>query len=243
MTAHHAHTFDSASRASQWQAVRRMLVCAMLACVTSACASNQTCYQPGTPANELHTIYIVQRGWHTGVAIPVADWPNKTWPLLREFPGVEFLEFGWGDERFYQAETNTIWMGLRAALWPTSSVIHVIGFDAPAPADIQANAVVPVRVSTEGLRDLTAGLEQEFDGEHPSASGPQVHWAPAPNRFYKAGRSFYFPRMCNWWIAQRLAEAGCPIRPWTVVTASRVLREAQSYGERENASPPARLQR
>ena len=55
--------------------------------------------------------------------------------------------------------------------------------------------------------------------------------APAPNRFYRAHRSFYFPRMCNWWISRRLEAAGCPIRAWTVVTASRVMREARGFGE------------
>lgn len=204
-------------------------VCAALAWGLSACTSAQPCFEADTPAGALRTIYIVQRGWHTGVAIPVADWPNKQWSVLHEFPNVEHLEFGWGDERFYQAETNTFWMGVRAALLPTPSVIHVVGLTAPETADIQANTVVAVRVSMDGLRALAAGIEREFADEQPIPSGPQVTWAPAPNRFYDAERSFYFPRMCNWWIAKRLRDAGCPIRPWTVVTASRVIREARDF--------------
>lgn len=215
--------------------LRRMLACAALAWTVSACASTQTCYEQGAPSDALHTIFVVQRGWHTGVAIRAADWPDKSWGLLREFPGVRYLEFGWGDERFYQAEKNTFWMGARAALWPTPSVIHVIGIGDATTLEIQANAirandVVPVRVSAEGLRELTAGIEREFEGERPVVAGPEVPWAPAPNRFYKSERSFYFPRMCNWWIARHLEAAGCPIRPWTVVTASHVMRAAERFG-------------
>jgi surface antigen len=51
--------------------------------------------------------------------------------------------------------------------------------------------------------------------------------APSPNRFYKAKRKFYFPRMCNWWVAARLMQAGCSIEPWTVITASRAMSEAR----------------
>lgn len=229
MAAHHSHFPARAQRHFGPTRLRWILLCAALAFTISACASTQACYEEGTPADALRTIYIVQRGWHTGVAISAADWPNQRWGLLREFPTVEHLEFGWGDEVFYQAEENTVWMGSRAALWPTPSVIHVIGYATPTPSNIQANAVVAVQVSAEGLQRMAAAIEREFGNERPIASGPEVPWAPAPNRFYKARGSFYFPHMCNWWIATRLQEAGCPILPWTVVTASRVLREARGF--------------
>ena len=98
-----------------WIPLHRAIGCAALACGMSACASNHPCYDEGTPTSALRTIYIVQRGWHTGVAVPVADWPNKQWRVLGEFLNVEHLEFGWGDERFYQAEENTLWLNL--ATW------------------------------------------------------------------------------------------------------------------------------
>jgi uncharacterized protein (TIGR02117 family) len=177
----------------------------------------------------MRTIYVVQRGWHTGVVIEVADWPNRDWSLLHDFPNVDYLEFGWGDERFYQAEENTLWMGSRAALWPTSSVIHVIGLSEPITANAQANEIVAVRVSADGLRKLTSGIEEEFTGWRPIPAGPEIASARSPNRFYKAKQSFFFPHMCNWWIATRLQEVGCPIAPWTVVTAPRLIREARGF--------------
>lgn len=195
-----------------------------------ACSHTRACRHEGASKDELRSIYVVQRGWHTGIAVAVADWPNRDWSLLKEFPEAEYLEFGWGDERFYQAERNTPWLGTRAVLWPTSSVIHVIAFDAPL-GDMQANAVEVVQVSRSGLQQLTRSIEGEFAGVRPTEAGPQTRLAPSPNRFYTGKRSFYFPRMCNWWIARHLAAAGCPVEPWTIVTASQVMEKARGFGD------------
>jgi uncharacterized protein (TIGR02117 family) len=201
----------------------------LLLCCLAGCSTTGTCYVEGARPESLQTIYVVRRGWHTGVAIALEDWPNLEWQLIEEFPDVEYLEFGWGDERFYQAERNTSWLGIRAALWPTSSVIHVIGLREPIFDDVHADEIVAVRLSRNGLRALTKSIKREFSGERPVQSGSPLGAAPDPNRFYEARRSFYFPRMCNWWIAARLKEAGCPIQPWSVIGALRVMREARGF--------------
>lgn len=202
---------------------------AFLLCFVCGCSATETCFGEGAQAESLRTIYVVRRGWHTGIAIARQDWPNPQWALLEEFPDSPYLEFGWGDERFYQAERNTLWLGTRAALWPTSSVVHVIGFREPIADHVNANEIVAVRVPITGLRALTHAIEQEFAGARPVPTGSSLSADPVPNRFYEAKRSFYFPRMCNWWIAARLKEAGCPIRPWSVIGASRVMREARGF--------------
>jgi hypothetical protein len=161
----------------------------------------------------------------------------RNWAVLNAFPHVGYLEFGWGDELFYRAETNTVWTGIRAALFSTSSVIHVIGLEEPVADAAHANEIVEVRVPVDGLRRLAASIEREFADASPTPTGATLTAAPAPNRFYKAQRRFYFPRMCNWWIAARLAEAGCPVEPWTVILASRVIREAN---ECANGAPVVR---
>lgn len=214
----------SSHRAAHAQALRAMFACAALGLLLTACASSPSCYQMRDASQELHTIFVVQRGWHSGIVVRAADWPNAQWQLLQEFPTAKFLEFGWGDKRFYQAEEETFAMAVRAALWPTPSVIHVVALENTDPTEAHAEHIVPVRVSAEGLRALTAGIELEFASVGPIPGGQQVSWAPAPNRFYDAKSAFHFPRMCNWWVARRLEDAGCPIRTWTVVTAHQVIR-------------------
>lgn len=201
----------------------------LLVCALPGCASDGGCVDDTTPPELVRSIYVVKRGWHTGIAIAAADWPNRNWSLLADFPDSDYLEFGWGDELFYQAEPETLWLGTRAALWPTSSVIHVIGVRSPIIENIYADDIVEVRVSADGLRRMAEAIEREFTEQTPAATPVSLRAAPKPNHFYGAKRKFFFPRMCNWWIASRLAEASCPIQPWTVITAPRILREARSF--------------
>lgn len=193
------------------------------------CATDGGCLDEATPPASVRSIYVVKRGWHSGIAIAAADWPNRQWSVLADFPDSDYLEFGWGEERFYQAEPETAWLAIRAALWVNSSVIHVIGVSSPIVENIDANDIVEVRVSADGLRRVTEAIEREFTEVAPVATPVSLSAAPKPNHFYSAKRKFFFPRMCNWWVASRLAEASCPLQPWSVVTASQIIREARSF--------------
>jgi hypothetical protein len=211
--------------------VRRYILIgvALLPSMLAGCASTS---RDNLSPDSLRSIHVVRRGWHTGIVIAVHDWPNRNWALLADFPGVEYLEFGWGDELFYQAEQETFWLGVRATLWPTSSVIHAIGLREPVASNAQAEEEVQVRIPATRLREIASAIEMEFAGKDPEPTGQMLKSAPTPNRFYKAKRSFYFPRMCNWWVAKRLQQAGCPVQAWTVITASRTMNEARECAAR-----------
>ena len=206
-----------------------LITIVVLVCVLPGCTTGGACIDETVQPESIHSIYIVRRAWHTGIAIAAADWPNREWSVLADFPNSDYLEFGWGEARFYQAEQESVWLGIRAALWANSSVIHVIGVDRPTVQQLYANEIVEVRVSAEGLREMTAAIEQEFTESTPTATPVSLSGFPKPNHFYNARRKFFFPHMCNWWTASRLAEASCPIQPWTVVAAGRVVREVRSF--------------
>lgn len=203
----------------------------LLAGLISGCTSNDACYDPATPHESLRSVYVVKRAWHTGIAVTAADWPNRNWSVLADFPDSRYLEFGWGDARFYQApaEEETGWLAIRAAFFSTGSAVHVIGFDHPTPKALRADEVIEVRLSTEGLRQLAASIETEFRDSEPVSFGAPLLGTPEPNKFYYAKRRFFFPRMCNWWSSQRLHEGGCPIAAWSVISANRVIREAKGF--------------
>jgi uncharacterized protein (TIGR02117 family) len=206
-----------------------LAVVLLLVCALPGCATGGACLDDSTPPELVRSIYIVKRGGHTGVAIASAYWPDRNWSVLADFPGSDYLEFGWGEERFYQAEPETVWLGIRAALWANASVVHVIGVRSPIADNIYANEVVEVRVSADGLRRMAEAIQREFTERTPVATPVSLSAAPKPNRFYSAKRRFFFPRMCNWWIATRLEEANCPIEPWSVVTAGQVMRRVHAF--------------
>jgi uncharacterized protein (TIGR02117 family) len=201
----------------------------LLAGMLAGCASNDACYELGTPGESLRSVYVIKRAWHTGVAVAASDWPDRDWSVLADFPDSRYLEFGWGDARFYQAQEETWWMAVRAAFFSTGSVVHVIGFDHPTPEALIADEVVEVHLSEDGLRKLTASIQAEFQEATPRAFGTPLRGVPEPNRFYHAKRRFFFPRMCNWWTARRLQDGGCPVAAWSVIMANRVIREAEGF--------------
>ncbi|MBM0107637.1 DUF2459 domain-containing protein [Steroidobacter sp. S1-65] len=214
-----------------------MFVVVLLASLLAGCASNDACYEAGTSPEALRSVYVIKRAWHTGIAIPAADWPNQKWSVLADFAGSRYLEFGWGDARFYQAEEETWWLAIRAAFFSTSSAVHVIGFQDPTPDALLADEVIEVRVSAEGLKRLTQSIEKEFAQSEPTPTGTSLEAAPEPNRFYPGRRRFFFPRMCNWWTAKRLNQGGCPIAAWSVISANRIIREARGFAAAPQTSP------
>lgn len=201
----------------------------LLTGMLSGCASNDACYELAKPGDSLRSVYVIKRAWHTGVAVAAADWPNRDWSVLADFPDSRYLEFGWGDARFYQAQEETGWLAIRAAFFSTASALHVIGFNHPTPEALIADEVIEVRLSAEGLQKLTASIEAEFKEAAPQSFGVPLRGTPEPNKFYYAKRRFFFPRMCNWWTSQRLHDGGCPIAAWSVVSANRVIREAKGF--------------
>ena len=76
----------------------------------------------------------------------------KRAPTLEErFAGKRWLEIGWGDAGFYQAEKITTRLTLHAVFWPTKSVVHIVGFTSPptryfAHSEVQTLAVDEVQV-------------------------------------------------------------------------------------------------
>lgn len=219
----------SARMAIGFRQLMSLFATVLLASMLSGCAPNDACYEPTPSPESLHSVYVVKRAWHSGVAIAAADWPNRDWPVLADFPDSRYLEFGWGDASFYQAEEETWWLAIRAAFFSTASALHVIGFNHPTPEALRADEVIEVHLSQDGLRKLAASIEAEFKDASPKSFGVPLRGVPEPNRFYYAKRRFFFPRMCNWWTAQRLHDGGCPIAAWSVISANRVIREAKGF--------------
>ena len=71
-------------------------------------------------------VYVVNHGWHTGFVVP-ASAIHKTMPELKQrFENAQYIEFGWGDNKFYQAEEITSGITLKAIFLPTDSVVHAV---------------------------------------------------------------------------------------------------------------------
>jgi uncharacterized protein (TIGR02117 family) len=171
-------------------------------------------------------VYVVRRGWHTGIAVGTADWPQSDWPVLSSFANARYIEFGWGDATFYQADEPTVRMALAAALWPSATVMEVVPLQEPPPPGMDDFEAVALHVSDVELKAIASSIDASF--AHPaSPTGKTYRTAGGEARFYHARGEFHLFRMCNRWTAEVLELAGCSVSPRLAMTAGQVLKAAK----------------
>ncbi|MBL0422716.1 DUF2459 domain-containing protein [Ramlibacter sp. AW1] len=205
-------------------AMTRLLL-VLLAALTTACAAPSSMPPPAQ-----RTVWLVRHGWHTGLVFRTADLPADS-PL--RLPRASHVEVGWGDRAYYMHPSPGIVLGLRALLWPTPGVLHLVALPAAPPTSLAGAEMATVGVTQEALermhqrvlRSLTdAGLAQPL--------GPGLYGDSA---FHASVDEFHALRTCNVWVAQLLREGGVRVRPAGAITAGALMRQV-------DAAPPAPLQ-
>lgn len=100
------------------------------------------------------SIYVVQPGWHVGIAFKGVHLRNKL-PDHEKLPKTDFLMVGWGDNKYYPADRAGVGLFLRAAFLPTGSVIHVTGFSQSPDSYFTESGIVRLQVSEKGMKAMT----------------------------------------------------------------------------------------
>ncbi|MBI4526600.1 MAG: DUF2459 domain-containing protein [Deltaproteobacteria bacterium] len=184
---------------------------------------------PWTGAEATGSIFVVNYGWHTGIALRKADIAQSILPEVRDFPDAEFLEFGWGDWDYYQAADAGVGMALKAAFWSSRSVLHAIGFKGTVQEYFQGGEVVELALSEEGLEQLVLFLADTFERGGPGLPAPASPGLYVNSRFYPAKGKFHIFRNCNTWVAEALQSAGFPVNPSSAITARNVIEQAKRF--------------
>lgn len=201
----------------------RAAILILIACLTlAACSSTRI----AADSDRSKVVYVVRRGWHSGIALAAADWPQRDSPLLATFAAARYLEFGWGDADFYQADKPTAFMAIAAVLWPSSTVMEVVPLQAvpvPGSADFEA---IAVHVTDAELNAIASSIDASFV-QPISATGKTYRTAGGDARFFHARGKFHLFRMCNRWTADILQRAGCAVSPRLTLTAGQALEAAK----------------
>jgi uncharacterized protein (TIGR02117 family) len=190
-----------------------------------------------TPPSELprpdesgKVIYVIGQSWHTGIAIRRQDIPAALWPEHNDFPTAQFLELGWGDKEFYQADEGSVGLALKAALHSTASVLHVIGLAVSPEEFFTDNEIIAVRLSLQGFEHLCRFIHHAYKKD---ANGQAIPLGPgwyANSRFYLAADKYHLFHTCNTWAARALRVAGCPLNPTLALTTESVMSQVRKFG-------------
>jgi len=174
-------------------------------------------------ALESGTFYIVNHGLHTGIAVKRTDLTEIVPSLENDLQSGEYLEVGWGDERFYQAQTVTPGMAIQAMLWPTESVLHVVGIPDTPQRYFPKNEILEISVHQPGYEKLLGYIADTFDRTsdgHITRLGPGLY---GNSHFYRATGSFHTFNTCNTWVAKVIETSGYPITSDGIIRAENLL--------------------
>ncbi len=186
-----------------------------------------------TATIDCETIYVVSHGWHSGIILNRSDLIALVPSLTESLREEEFVEIGWGDERFYQAQTVTPGMAVRAAFWPTSTVLHVVAFRGPPSSYFSGHEVVELPTSKAEYRELVAFVAASFAR---TSHGAVIRFGPGlygDSWFYSAEGAFSVWNNCNTWVAKAIEKTGYPISGRRTVTAQGLFSQLQGNSEME----------
>jgi uncharacterized protein (TIGR02117 family) len=178
---------------------------------------------PGAPITE---VFIVNHGYHAGIAVPPAALAEQASRrglsalgyVATRFADFDWLEIGWGDEGFYRyvptADSLSAAMALRALFRPGNpSVLHVVGVNNDPRAMFANSEVVRVGLSDAGFARVADMLDSTFarsNGVMPQELGPGLY---GTSLFFRAHGAFHLFNVCNHWTARVLDAAGVPTAP------------------------------
>ena len=178
-----------------------------------ACANNEsTC----------KSVSIVDNSWHAAIVLRNSDLAVKNIPELADFPAAQFIEFSWGDKDYFPDPQSGIFGAIKAAMWSSGSVIHLVGFTDTVENFYRGATITELRLSRTAYERIVDYIDETFLRQQSSGRARVAPGLFSSSRFYPASRSFSLLRTCNTWVAEALEQAGLSISPAFVITAGNL---------------------
>ncbi len=206
---------------------RLILILLMTISIAWGCVGVERHLYPPQARSACRTIYVINHGWHTGIALGTADIAPHLWPEMADFPAAVFIEVGWGDERFYRAERVTAGMALRAVALPTAGVLHMVGLTVVPIAHYGEASVLAVHISERGLENMVRYIRGSYERD---AKGRAIRLGSGlqeNSAFYRATGTYVAWNTCNNWTARALRATGFPISAVYALTAGNLWRQVK----------------
>jgi uncharacterized protein (TIGR02117 family) len=182
----------------------------------------------GAGANQ---VYITNHGWHTGLVIPAAAMQLKIPALKQRFGDIPYIEFGWGDKGFYQANEITSGLTLKAIFWPTESVMHVVAVPGKVSEYFVSSQIEKICMSDSEFDSLMVFISDSFYKDDTGKVSELKNGLYGDSQFYTGVGDYYAMNTCNKWTAKGLKSAGMNISPMFKLTAKSVMAYVQEYNQ------------
>ena len=170
---------------------------------------------PG-PGSAQGTVSIITHGWHTDIALPVAEATGPLRHLSQVFPGARVLVFGYGKRTFMIAPAHTLgeWI---IGPFPGPAAVEVSAISSDPATAYGATHVMTLPLPLGGAQRLSEFLWAAIAKDQ---TGKPVYIATGNwpgSQFYAASQTYGLNHTCNRWSAEALAAGGVPVNPAGVV--------------------------
>jgi uncharacterized protein (TIGR02117 family) len=174
-------------------------------------------------------VYLIKQYWHTAIVIHSENIDNTKYRFKNFFEGYNLIDFGWGDELFYQIPDFDLYLAARAILKPTSSTLRIEGIRLPKEIFFQySEIVVRLTVTKNQLEKILDFIENTFY----KTDDDYVLLNSNANKifFFKAKGEYHLFNTCNTWLAKCLRQAGFDINT-NIILTEQLFREIIKHGE------------
>lgn len=165
-------------------------------------------------------IYVICLGKHSGIVIPkkyadISYLSNKD-----KYSKAQFIEYGFGDKEYYMSPTPpSLYLGARAVLWSTQSVIRVSKGSIKYYNSMKDVVFYPIKTDKRKLALINDYIRNSFLLKNGKACSIGYS-SYGDGDFYAGSRNFYLFNTCNSWVAKTLNFAGFNISTWFLITRS-----------------------
>ncbi len=183
-------------------------------------------------SEQQYSVYIMSSGIHTGLIIPVNTFSEEKITALKFFKDYKYIDFGWGDEDYYQKPGGgKFCLGVKAVALPTSSVMRVQGFNSK-PEDVSrwTDYAVQFDLDTGSFLRLCGYIDKSFRRDEKGDLIETSKKRDGEVIFFKSLHYYHGFNTCNTWAASGLKSAGLDVSAFCVVTSEGLFNEIRDKG-------------
>ena len=174
-------------------------------------------------------LHVTRDGIHTHLALP-AETLFAVIPELRQyFEDCQWIRVGWGDYRYYGAEHQPLWLGLRALFVPTSSVVGLLGTNDLREALSDSATLYSLSVSTALVESVALFVQRYFKLDK-TLRPTKVRDRHCGTQFFKSHGIYLMLNTCNNWTSRGLSRAGLDLMPIFNFLPGQVERSVRKNG-------------
>lgn len=180
--------------------------------------------------NSLQSVYLIKQYWHTALVFTLDQIDTTIIPEAKHFKDYQLIDFGWGDEEFYQYQGFDSGLAFSALFYSTPSTIRVEGLSYSKEELFNySEIVIKLLINENQLLKLNEFISRTFYRDEGQNSSLLSSQAGGKIKFFKSPYKYHLFRTCNTWVAEALVYAGFDMEQ-NILLAEQLFNEAAKVG-------------